>query len=341
MSQKLLIAAVAAVFLLSATGCALVGAGAGRRSECSRILTLSRTGEHKPAADAYDELVRSDRTCQENIAQRVSYSRSKVDRADNFVRKAFKRRKEGNLLSARANLEKALQIYPRYYWVQNLMKNLDNVIEAGINGLKGEAQYLESLGDLDGALKRIGEAQALAPDDKALQAEADRLQVAMGEARQELDVRKVLAQAEEHMKAGRFDDAEKLLTESGASTSLGTRGEEMLEQVGRRRLDLVAQRFLVAREAEQKGDIDVAAGHVRYVLVLSRPDDGTTPEVVEFARLLGVKLFSAGKLVKARDVWEAAYDLDPGNKKLGTYLKEVDARLESLERIKGEDGGAN
>jgi tetratricopeptide (TPR) repeat protein len=340
MNRKLLTVAVAGVFLLSATGCALVGAGAGRRSECNRIANLSRSGEHKPAADSYDEMAESGRSCSENVAGQVSNSRSKVDRADNFVRKAFKRRKEGNLLSARANLEKALQIYPRYYWVQNLLKNLNKSIEAEINGLKGEARYLESLGDLDGALKRVSEARVLAPGDKALKAETDKLQAAMGRARKENDIKKVLDQADQHMKAGRFEDAERVLTEGDASTRLGPRGQEMLDQVARRRTGLIDQRFSVAREAEQRGDLDVAAGHARYVLELSRPDDATTPDVVEFSRLLGVKLFSAGQLVKARDIWEVAHACDPGNDKLANYLKEVDARLESLEKIRGEDGDA-
>ncbi len=340
MSRKLLTAGVAGVFLLSATGCALVGDGAGRRSECIRIASLSRSGEHKPAADSYDEMARSDMTCSENIAQQVSYSRSKVDRADNFVRKAFKSRKEGDLLSARVNLERALQTYPRYYWVQNLLRNLDKSIEAEINGLEGEARYLESMGDLVGALDRVREARALAPGDNALEAETVRLQAAMAKARMELDIKRVLDQAVVHMKAGRFEDAEKVLTEGDASTRLGSRGREMLDQVVRRRSRLIDQRFSVAREAEQKGDLDVAAGHARYVLELSRPDDATTPDVVEFSRLLGVKLFSAGQLVKARDIWGAAYARDPKNDKLANYLKEVDARLESLEKIRGEDGEA-
>ena len=114
----------------------------------------------------------------------------------------------------------------------------------------------------------------------------------------------------------------------------------MFDQVVRRRSELINQRFSVAREAEQKGDLDVAAGHARYVLELSRPDDATTPDVVEFSRLLGVKLFSVGQLVKAKDIWGVAYACDPENDKLANYLKEVDARLKSLEKIRREDGNA-
>jgi len=340
MNRKLLAAGMVGLLFLSNSGCVLVGAGAGRRSECNRIAGLSRTGEHKPAADSYDALVKSGSTCSKDIEQRVSGSRSKVERADNFVRKSFKRRKEGNLLSARANLEEALRIYPNYYWVKNLLKNLERSIEAEINGLKGEAQYLESLGDLSGALKRIGEARLLAPEDPALISEIDRLKIASGKAQQEQDVRKILDIAANHMKERRFDEAEKILTEGDAARRLGSRGEEMLRQVAERRSQLIDQRFSVARESEQKGDVDVAAAHARYVLELSRAGDSTTPEVVEFARLLGVKLFSAGKLVKAKEIWGTAFDLDPGNDKLATYLKEVNDRLDSLERIKGEDGAA-
>ena len=156
----------------------------------------------------------------------------------------------------------------------------------------------------------------------------------------ELDIKKVLDQADQYMKAGRFEDAERVLTEGDASTRLGSKGQEMLDQVVRRRSELINQRFSVAREAEQKGDLDVAAGHARYVLELSRPDDATTPDVVEFSRLLGVKLLSAGQLIKAKDIWGVAYACDPENDKLANYLKEVDARLESLKKIRGEDGEA-
>ncbi len=340
MNRKLLAAGMVGLLFLSNNGCVLTGAGAGRRSECSRIAGLSRTGEHKPAADSYDALAKSGSACSEDIEQRVSGSRSKVERADNFVRKAFKRRKEGNLLSARANLEEALRIYPNYYWVQNLLKNLKKSIEAEINGLRGEAQYLESLGDRSGALKRIGEARLLAPNDPALQSEIDRLEAASGKARQEQDIRKVLDVAADHMNARRFDEAEKVLTEGDAARKLGSRGEKMLQQIAESRSQLIDQRFSVARESEQKGDVDVAAGHARYVLELSRAGDSTTPEVVEFARLLGVKLFSAGKLVRAKELWGTALDLDPGNDKLATYLEEVNDRLKNLEKIKGEDGAA-
>lgn len=340
MNPKLLAAGTAGFLLLSLNGCVLVGAGAGRKSECRQVAGLSRTGEHKPAADSYDALVKSGSGCSESIVEKVARSRSKVDRADNFVRKSFVRRKEGNLLSAQANMEKALQIYPKYYWVQTLLKNQEKSIETEIIRLKGEAQYLESLGDYSGALKRIGEAQALAPDDPALQVESDRLVVARGKAQQDLDIRKVLDSAGKLMVDGQFDEAEKILTQGDAPERLGSRGAEMQGEIARRRTGLIDQRFSVAREAEQKSDIDVAAGHACYVLELSRPDDPTTPEVVEFARLLGVKLYSAGKLIRARELWGAAYDLDPGNDKLATYLKEVNARLESLEKIRGDDGAA-
>ena len=173
-----------------------------------------------------------------------------------------------------------------------------------------------------------------------MQAESDRLVVARGKAQQDLDIRKVLDSAGKLMVDGQFDEAEKILTQGDAPERLGSRGAEMQGEIARRRTGLIDQRFSVAREAEQKSDIDVAAGHACYVLELSRPDDPTTPEVVEFARLLGVKLYSAGKLIRARELWGAAYDLDPGNDKLATYLKEVNARLESLEKIKGDDGAA-
>ena len=62
-------------------------------------------------------------------------------------------------------------------------------------------------------------------------------------------------------------------------------------------------------------------------------------ELVEYSRLLGLKLFSEGELTQAQDLWQKALLLDPSNQKIQEYLTEVDQRLKSLQEIKSKDDG--
>ena len=56
-----------------------------------------------------------------------------------------------------------------------------------------------------------------------------------------------------------------------------------------------------------------------------------------------MKFYSAGQLSRAKELWTGALDLDPGNQKLESYIKEVDDRLDNLDRIKkgAADGDGN
>ena len=87
-------------------------------------------------------------------------------------------------------------------------------------------------------------------------------------------------------------------------------------------------------DKEKKGDLDAAAGHTLFILELSVPGEQLPTEIVEFARLLGMKFYSAGELSRAKELWAMALDVDPGNLKLQSYLKEVETRLDNLDRIK-------
>lgn len=283
-------AALLVVFWIISTGCALVDKGAGRKSECSRIAGLARSGEHKPAVDAYREMEGKGRSCPSDIQGAVSLSRSKLDKADAYVHKALKRRKDGNLLSARANLQLALEIYPRYYWVQTLIKKVERSIQAELDSLKHEAVYFESNGDPEGALSRIQDAMNLSPGDRGLESEAARLQ--------------------------------KVIAGSVAQLSI------------QRRQENIRLRFEDAVEKEKKGDLTAAEGHTLYILEMSESGDPLSGRIVEFARLLGMKLYSAGELSRAKELWVRALAIDQGNLKLQGYLKEVETRLEKLDRIK-------
>ena len=112
----------------------------------------------------------------------------------------------------------------------------------------------------------------------------------------------------------------------------------MLSEVVGRRYELIKQRFDDALDKEKEGDLDAAAGHTLYVLELSVPGEQLSADIVIFARLLGMKFYSAGELSRAKELWAKALLIDPGNLKLQSYLKEVETRLDNLDRIK--KGGA-
>lgn len=331
-------AALLAVLWISSAGCALVGKGAGQRSECSRIAGLAHSGDHKPAVDAALALAESGKSCSPDVMEAVSRSRTKLQKADSYVHKALKMRKEGNLPSARADLKRALSIYPKYYWVQTLIKNVDRSIQAELDSLWNEASYLKSSGDPEGALSRIQAALILSPGDQKLESEAVALPEMIRKVQADQTVQKVLDEARTHLEEGRFDEAQELLTKGDMPGRLGTRGEEMLSEVVSRRYKLIKQRFDDALDKEKEGDLDAAAEHTLYVLGLSVPGEQLTADIVIFARLLGMKFYSAGELSRAKELWAKALIIDPGNLKLQNYLKEVDTRLGNLDRIK--KGGA-
>jgi len=318
-------------------GCAFLDKISGQRSECSRIAALSRSGEHKPAVDALQEVERAGNTCAPEVQEAAAQSKTKLQKADSYVRKALQRRKEGNLISARANLERALEIYPKYYWVQTLIKNIDRSIQAELDNLKNEAIYFESRGDPEGALSRVQDAMKLAPEDRELKSESARLEQLIVKANEDRSVSALLDEAREHLENGRFDEARLLLTRDDSAERLGLKGKELLAEVQKRRLEHIRQRFDIAVEMEKKGDHETAARHTLYILKLSESGEPDSTQIVEFARLLGMKFYSTGKFSRARELWESALAIDPGNRKLTGYLEEVETRLENLDRIKKGD----
>ncbi len=58
---------------------------------------------------------------------------------------------------------------------------------------------------------------------------------------------------------------------------------------------------------------------------------------MEYARLLGLKFFSAGELTPARELWTQALSLDHDDARLNDYLHRVDERLENLEKIRQQN----
>lgn len=298
------------------SGCALIGPGTKlkskdasseteRKFQCAQILKLSQAGEHKAAVDLADELIKNGCRCSENVSERIHFSRSQLNQADAYVLESLKHRKEGQLLDARTTLQKALELYPKYYWAQNLLKKVERSINAQLVGLKEEARNLEADGNWEGALSLVQDAIVLSPDDNYLKLEAKRLPDAMNMLRQK------------EVTAKRFSKE----------------GAARLQSIQNQRQSIIIKGFVAAKEAEQKNELESAVGHTSYVLELSSTGDPLTSAIVKFARLLGLKLFSAGNFSKAQGLWRGALRLAPGNSKLQKYLEEVEKSLDNLKRI--------
>jgi len=263
--------------------------------QCSKILKYSQAGEYKSAVDLADKLIKDGCKCSVEVTKKIHFSRSQLNQADVYVLEAMKRKKEGKLIEAQNDLLKALKIYPKYYWAQNLLKKVECSINAQITGLKEEAHNLETNGNLDGALSLVQDAIVLSLGDNDLKLEAARLQGTMNRVLQEEKKRKQVARNQ--------------------------------------RRSIIRKGLTAAKEAEQKDDLESAAGHTIHILELSSVGEPLTPKVVEFARLLGLKLFSAGDFSKAQNLWEEALHLEPDNVKLQKYLSEVEESLDNLKKI--------
>ena len=336
------------LFLLSMTaGCALTRSGEPKsagttsnsnteteiKSQNTQILKLSQAGEYKSVVDIADALIKGGHKCSGEVAERIYFSRSQLYKADAHVLEALRHKREGKLLDAQANLLMALEIYPKYYWAQNLLKKVERSINAQTTGLKKEAHNLEADGNLDGALSLVQDAVALSPGDNDLKLEATRLQNTMNmllqEEREQKHFEKMLVRIDSVL----CDEIKKLLHEEAAAKRLGEEGVERLQVIRDRRQSIIKKGLLAAQKAEQKDDLESAADHTMYVLELSSAGEPLTSDIVKFARLLGLKLFSTGDFSKARDLWKGALDLAPDNVRLQKYLAEVEESLDNLKKI--------
>lgn len=302
-------------------------------AQCTKILQLSQAGEHQSAVELADKLNKKGYKCPAEIAKRVDCSKAKLNQANAYVLEALKRKKEGKLPEAQANLRKALEIYPKYYWARNLLKKVERSINVQLNGLREESRNLEANGDLDGALSLIQDAIALSPADNELKAEAARLQGTMNRLQQTEKKQTYIKEITTHIDPPLSDEIQKLLEDEAAAQCRGEDGAKQLPALRERRQEIIRKGFKTAREAEQKDNLERAADHTMCVLELSTAEELLTSDIVEFARLLGLKLFSAGNFSTARALWKGALRLSPDNIRLQKYLAEVEERLDNLKKI--------
>ncbi len=206
-----------------------------------------------------------------------------------------------------------------------------------LESLENEASYYESLGDPEGALSRTRDAMTLSPGNRKLESEEARLVELVRKTRLEAEIQRVLDAARSSLERDRFGEAIQLLTNENIAGKLGVRGDKLVGEVMARRNEYLRNRLTEAVEKENEGDLVAAEGQALQILKMTGPGDQASDEVVNFARLLGLKLYSIGELSRAKEIWINALIVDPENPKLKSYLEEVETRLENLDRIKKGD----
>lgn len=246
-------------------------------AECRQAAGLVEAGEHKPAIESLDLVLRAGASCDDQVLGAVQESQRLLAAADELARRGLDARRAGDVAGARDSFRRALAVYPKYYWVQRLEQDLP--------------------ADSSGELAELREA--------ASAAEA----------------------------SGRPEMAIELLERAAG---LPSAGPEIAVEIGRLRAELVAARLGAARHAQRTGNLAQALTWTEEAIA-ARPAPPLQEQVVEFARRLGLTLFSAGELVQARRLWNAALSLDQANGLLRQYLDEVEARLKTLDAIK-DDG---
>lgn len=330
--------AVSVTALLLLSGCSHLMSKPDRVAECRRVTSLSSHGEHKAAVDSFRSFEAEGGSCGQDAEKAVALSRTRLDTADELVRKAFRQINRGDLSGAKTNLSRALEVYPRYYWVSKLLRGLDRSIKLRAESLKQEARYLETQGDLSGALDRIRQATVLLPGDSELQEEAVRLNASLKRRTRREAALNELAKAREYLDQGRFIDAQKALDGGKARSMMPGRVRSFLEEIGARRQLKGREAYRDARASEVAGDLDQAFYHIGMALGQGELDEPLRSDTIQFARLLGMKYYSQGKLTQAQEVWSFALANDQGNAKLKEYLLEVREQLQNLKRIREQDG---
>ena len=305
-----LISLMAVAALLS--GCATFPSGT-RSAECKEVLAMSRAGDHLDAVNLGKTVSARGVPCSPETNEALSFSGKVVTWANDLVRNALKQKETGDLAGARASLTKALEVYPRYYWAGKILRGLDRTIASRTEDLHQEASYLESLEDYEGAVGRMDRILALSPKDPRAMAEKRRIQGVMSEIRKKKDAQAALDDARRLFKDGRLEDAERSLRKGDNLRLLDQEAEVLLVRIESERRRAGQEHLSQARRAEQEGDLDRASEKTHLALEVRSADKTFKTDLIEYARILGMKLYSEGRLAQAKDLWECALGCDPAN----------------------------
>lgn len=188
-----------------------------------------------------------------------------------------------------------------------------------------EARRREEGSDLAGARESLGQALQIYPRYHWAAKLARDLDARIAE-----EIVLLRRQAAERRAAGDSPGALEALGRAAAlDPSSPASGD--LDELRRR---LARESLTLARGADQTGDLGAAGRHLEQAMAAAPDAPELRLEILEYARLLGLKLYSAGELTRARDLWRRALELDETNEKIQGYLRDVEERLRSLDRIK-------
>ena len=107
--------------------------------------------------------------------------------------------------------------------------------------------------------------------------------------------------------AGRFHEAEMVLGAAEKGVFLGYEDEQSIRRVAVEETARIERKMVMAIASEQKGNLDVAADCLSDILEPVKNGEENTARALELARLLDMKLHSAGRLCP----WRVAFGCRP------------------------------
>ena len=298
---------------------------------CERIVELSEAGDHRQVLERFNGLVEDGIPCRDRMTEGAFLrSAAAVSESHFYLREAQQKGNEGDLAGARRSVERSLDAYPGYYTAQKLKRDVDSAIESEVSRLIAEARQLREAGAENDAQEALTSALELDPGN----AEASLLLESSRVMATTLTVEELQTQVARLIEDGEHFEALGLLRDAESISPDDPVIQADTEALERR---LAGRGLSLSRAAAEREDLDLAARQLVTALKTRPRDPDLRRELVEFARVLGLQLFSVGQLTRAGDVWRNALPLDPANPKLIDYLDQVDQRLGKLEQIRIEE----
>ena len=124
-------ALASAVVVILLAGCASTPAQPVGREQCDRVVSLAGNGEFKPAVDEMIALEKKGVDCPETVVVAAEEARARLAEADALVHSAQGKRRQGDLDGASSDLERALEIYPKYFWAEKQLRDVQRTLSEG------------------------------------------------------------------------------------------------------------------------------------------------------------------------------------------------------------------
>lgn len=137
------------------------------KAACAEAARLSGAGEHQPAVDALRAVQEVGATCSRPILAALEESERRLSEADDWARAGLEARKRGDLATAGESFRRALEAYPKYYWVRKLARSLEVDARAttalALSKLE-ESRTAQQAGNLSLAITKLEEAIEARPE---------------------------------------------------------------------------------------------------------------------------------------------------------------------------------